>query len=178
MNLSRVTNALPAIGLLCLASLAPLEHARAGDAPLDFTTVIAPIFARHCVSCHTPGNEQGDISLATFADLRANQYVVAGDPQASYLVELVSATGGDRPQMPKESNPLSADQVSLIRQWIAEGAEWPEDVVVRQHAAADTSWWSLQPLALVEPPETDEILDIGGRTRLTGSFSRDSPNRP
>ena len=54
--------------------------------------------------------------------------------------------------MPKEGAPLSADEVAVLRTWIAEGAHWPEDVVIREKSKADRTWWSLQPLAVTEPP--------------------------
>ena len=53
---------------------------RADEAPVDFEKHIAPIFEQHCVRCHSPGNNKGDVSLATFDDLKSNEYVIAGDP--------------------------------------------------------------------------------------------------
>jgi len=117
-------------------------NSRAGaesESVVDFTTQIAPIFEQHCIGCHGAANRKGDISLATDEDLRENEYVVAGEPDSSYLVDLIVAEGDDRPEMPKEGAPLSAEQVALVRRWIVQGAEWPEGVVVRQKAKADSS---------------------------------------
>ena len=41
----------------------------AADTSIDFEKQIAPIFADHCVRCHSPGDRKGDVSLATIADL-------------------------------------------------------------------------------------------------------------
>src|SRR5690606_17236332 len=84
------------------------------------------------------------------------EFVVAGDPDASYLVDLITAADGARPAMPKEGAPLSEPQVALIRRWIAAGADWPEEVVVRERSRIDRSWWSLQPLA---PANSDSSPD-------------------
>ena len=86
-------------GLCCSAT--------AADEPVDFGKQIAPIFEQHCVRCHSPGNNKGDVSLATFDDLKSNEYVVAGDPDGSYLIELVTSQDGEPPAMPKEAKPLS-----------------------------------------------------------------------
>ncbi len=70
--------------------------------PIDFSREVAPIFEQHCIRCHQPSNKKGELSLATYADLKSNEYVVAGDPDASYLVEVVTAGVGEKPLMPKE----------------------------------------------------------------------------
>ena len=54
--------------------------------------------------------------------------------------------------MPKKGEPLSSGEVAVLRRWIAEGAVWPKDHVIQEKARADTSWWSLRPLADVKPP--------------------------
>ena len=120
--------------------------ARAETVGVDFPTQIAPIFEQHCIRCHSTTNKKGDVSLATFADLQANDFVVAGDPDGSYLIELLSFSDGEPPAMPKGADPLSEEQVSLLRRWIMEGATWPRDVIVRDTSRADVTWWSLQPL--------------------------------
>jgi len=132
----------------CVAILfALLCNTGAADQPLDFAKDVAPIFQQHCVRCHTPGNAKGDISLATFAHLKENEYVVAGDPDSSYLVELVTTSNGEPPAMPQESKPLSDAEVTMLRRWIKEGAKWPDDVVIREKSKADASWWAYQPLS-------------------------------
>lgn len=47
--------------------------------------------------------------------------VVAGDPDASYLIEQISITNGEA-AMPKGRKPLSQSEIDLIRKWIAAGA--------------------------------------------------------
>jgi hypothetical protein len=126
--------------------------------PVDFQRDIVPIFEQHCIRCHQPANKKGDLSLATSADLLANQFLVPHAPAVSYLLDVVTAADGEKPLMPKEGTPLSAEEVERLRAWIADGAAWPEEVVVKQRAKADRAWWSLQPLLLVEPP-TDGVPD-------------------
>src|SRR5262249_44350050 len=95
---------------------------------------------------------------ATVADLKAFEHVVPGEPEASGLLDLLTLPGpNQRPAMPKQGAPLSTEQVAVIRRWIAEGATWPESVVLTDKARADASWWSLRPLAevVVASPELD-----------------------
>ncbi len=139
-----------------LAIVLCLTQPTVATSKVDFESEIAPIFSQHCLRCHSPGNKKGDISLATSEDLRHNAYVVSGDPASSYLIELIRGVDGEPPQMPKQGAAVSADQVALIERWISEGASWPQDVIVRERARTDASWWSLQPLLSAPSPETGD----------------------
>jgi cytochrome c553 len=119
---------------------------RADGASVDFEKQIAPIFANHCVRCHSASSSKGDVSLATFDDLKSNSHVIARDAENSYLIELVISQNGEPPAMPKDAKPLSDLEVDLLRQWIREGAKWPADIVVKEKAKADATWWAYQPL--------------------------------
>src|SRR4051812_16061059 len=99
--------------------------------PVDFGRDVAPVLEQHCIRCHQPSNKKAGLSLATIEDLKKNEYVVAGDPDASSLSEVVTAAAGKKPLMPKEGPPLSAQEVSTVRQWIREGAVWPNGAVVK-----------------------------------------------
>ncbi len=121
-----------------------------GDDPVDFVRDVAPIFQDHCLRCHGPGDQEGDFSIASAADLVANEFVVLGDPDSSHLVQLIS---GDEPEMPKEGRPLSDADVETIRRWVKQGASWPSEVYLQLRSKADRSWWSLQRVPVVEPPQ-------------------------
>ncbi|MEQ9407175.1 MAG: DUF1553 domain-containing protein [Fuerstiella sp.] len=144
----------------------------ADDGVPDFKTKIAPIFQQHCVRCHSPNVAEGDLSLATISDLVEMGYIVAGDPDSSHLVDVISASEGDIPRMPQESPPLSASQVSLIRQWIKEGATWPQNVVVREKSKADASWWSLQPLQPVVSVSSQTVSSQTRSNQTRGNQTR------
>lgn len=122
---------------------------------VDFKTQIAPLFVEHCIRCHNPGNEKGELSLETAQGLNANGYLMPGKPDESYLLEVIHAdpqTG--KATMPKDTKPLSTEDVALIARWIEQGADWPSDFKLEEKSKADLSWWSLQPLAETTPPET------------------------
>lgn len=124
---------------------------------LEFAQSVAPILEQHCIRCHYPGLEKGDVSLATAGDLTELEYILPGKAEESYLIELVSEHGGQAPQMPKDAEPLSNDEVDILRRWINEGATWPENVVVEQSSKAGGDWWSLQPVVAVSPPELPSV---------------------
>ena len=80
---------------------------------------IQTIFDNNCTSCHG-GN--GSLFLDTYAHVMADggngEVIISGNSANSYLWQRV--TNGE---MPPGSNPdLSSAEVSLIAQWINEGA--------------------------------------------------------
>jgi hypothetical protein len=116
---------------LCIATLVALQCAVvciAGEAPPDFTTHIAPIFAKYCAGCHNATDLEGDLSLETFADLQKGgsrgPAIVPGRADASLLVRVL--TGEVEPKMPPEDNERPADaDIALLRAWIDAGAKGP-----------------------------------------------------
>ena len=135
--------------------------------PVDFAREIAPVLERSCIRCHQPNVRKGELSLATSADLIDAGYVVRGEPDQSHLLSvLVPAAPGERPQMPKEGAPLSAEEIALVREWIAQGAHWPDELVLSEKSKADKKWWSLQPLAEVEPPHPEGIQTTWGASPI------------
>jgi hypothetical protein len=82
--------------------------------------------------------------------------LVAGKPSASLLLARVKA----KAMPPKDRSPLSADQQDRLRAWIAAGAKWSSDPIdpflYTSDRRAGYNWWSLEPLAKVEPPEVKD----------------------
>ena len=93
---------------------------------IQFAEDIAPIFEQHCVRYHSPGNEKSNLSLATIDALKENEYAIAGVSDGSYLLKMATTSDSEPPKMPKDSDPLSAKHMALLRRWINEGAKWPK----------------------------------------------------
>ncbi len=124
-------------------------------ADVDFTREVRPILSDHCYHCHGPdeGSRQGDLRLdqrdAVYAADRSPPVVVAGDPQASLLIQrIMSEEPSERMPPPESKHALSEAQIATLRQWVAEGAIWQDH-------------WSFQPLAASPVPRvaTDRFPD-------------------
>ena len=88
---------------------------------------IRPLFQEHCQGCHQPAKAQGGLSMTSIAEMLTGgdseeAIYVPGDPDDSLLMLLIQSDGETPPSMPKDRPPLAADQVDLVRRWIAEGA--------------------------------------------------------
>ncbi len=135
-----------------IAALLAATVVRADDGT-GFRQQIAPILERHCVRCHQGNEPKGGLLLSDHKGLLAGgesgAAVEPNTPAESLLYQYIS---GDKPQMPKDAPPLSADEVAAIGRWITEGAPWPDGPALADKHAGDANWWSLVPLAKVTPP--------------------------
>ena len=95
--------------------------------PLQYNRDVLPILAENCFACH------GADSAARKADLRLDQRetaidfgaIVAGEPNKS---DLIYRIGSDDPDVvmppPALKKNLTSKEKEILRQWIAEGAEY------------------------------------------------------
>lgn len=113
--------------------------------PVSFQDTVAPVFQNRCLQCHNDELAEGGLSLATSGDLLDGGYVEKGDPASSNLIALVTPHG-ERAEMPKDEPPLSLEQISVLSQWIREGADWPAEMVLTAPVVSDLDWWSLKPI--------------------------------
>ena len=95
-----------------------------GFGQVDYQTQIQTIFNNNCTSCHINGGANyGGLDLSSYdslmvGDSQNGPVVIAGDHASSLLWQKVNSGA-----MPPQNNPdLSTDEVSLIAQWIDEGA--------------------------------------------------------
>ncbi|HAB10782.1 MAG TPA: hypothetical protein DCE47_03720, partial [Planctomycetaceae bacterium] len=88
---------------------------------VSFSDSIAPIFAQRCVACHNARTAKGRLNLDSFAaTLKGGESGLSfesGKADASTLVALI-----EDGSMPKDADPLTADQIKLIKKWINTGA--------------------------------------------------------
>lgn len=132
------------LSVLLLASVlaAQTPPAPAADG-VDFVTQVAPILHARCVECHGAAKQKGDLRLdqraTVFAAGQEDAWcVLPGKPDASELLRRICLPADDEDVMPPKGEPLTAPQQMLLRQWIAEGANWPEDgdAAIQKLAAA------------------------------------------
>lgn len=88
---------------------------------VSFARQVAPIFAQRCVACHNARTAKGRLNLETYAHLtkggESGPAFVPGNAGESNLYVQIE-TGA----MPKDADPLSPDQIALIKKWIDLGA--------------------------------------------------------
>ncbi|HAB18793.1 MAG TPA: hypothetical protein PLX89_00530 [Verrucomicrobiota bacterium] len=126
-----------------VAVLASVTLAISASAAPDFQKDILPILQQRCVECHGPDKQKGKLRLdskeATFKGGKDGPALTAGDAAASEMIKRVSLPKSDDDHMPPEGDPLTEAQITLLKEWIAAGANWPDGVVISPPAKAETT---------------------------------------
>jgi mono/diheme cytochrome c family protein len=88
---------------------------------VSFSEKIAPIFARRCLACHNARTAKGRLNLESYASLlkggESGLSVAKGKANDSTLFVMV-----EDGSMPKDADPLTKDEIALIKKWIETGA--------------------------------------------------------
>jgi thioredoxin-like negative regulator of GroEL len=85
---------------------------------VTFNKDIAPILFGHCASCHRPG-QSGPFNLLSYEDVQKRAKQVVEVTQSRYMPPWLPSAGHE-PLANDRS--LSAEQIALIQQWLADGA--------------------------------------------------------
>ncbi|MAI74529.1 MAG: hypothetical protein CMM01_27035 [Rhodopirellula sp.] len=118
-----------------------------------------PLLRRHCQRCHGPKHDEGGLRLNRRVDAIGEAdsdlpIVVPGHAEKSLLISrLVDTDAGEL--MPLDGEPLSLQEVDLLRQWIDEGAAWPE-------AKSKVKHWAYEAIRRPDVPAhltTERVID-------------------
>ena len=97
-------------------------------AKVDFSRDVQPILKSNCYGCHGPVQQLNHFRLDRRRDaMRGGTIAVIapGSSQSSHLyLRLISQDHIGAPMPP--TGPLPKEQVEIIRNWIDQGAEWPD----------------------------------------------------
>lgn len=112
-----------------------------GQDAVDFSKQVKPILEANCLSCHNPENVKGELLMDTRENvIIGGEYGPAlepGKPDKSSLYTLTILDPDDEDIMPPKGDPLTKAQTDILKTWIEQGAEWPEDVVLKPARKVD-----------------------------------------
>ncbi|MCB1208687.1 MAG: hypothetical protein KDK97_05145 [Verrucomicrobiales bacterium] len=91
---------------------------------------VRPVLESKCVHCHGENrlaNMPPFGSTGELAKLKAEaMWLVAGKPERSRLYQVVTLKDEQPGAMPPTGHAIDAEQVTILREWIASGAPLPE----------------------------------------------------
>src|SRR3954453_14624838 len=98
--------------------------------PIDYDKQIKPIFAARCKACHGVLKQEASLRLDTGALIRHGgdngKIITPGISATSELIKRITSSEPSE-RMPQEGEPLTSEQVAIIREWIDQGAHSPAD---------------------------------------------------
>jgi ankyrin repeat protein len=96
---------------------------------INFRRDIQPLFQEHCIGCHGPSQQMGGMRLdrrSSAMAIRGGTTIGPGNAAGSRLyLKLIGTKYGT--QMPP-TGPLTPEQINLVKTWIDQGADWPDDL--------------------------------------------------
>src|SRR5207253_1180947 len=96
---------------------------------VNFRRDVQPIVREYCLSCHGPSQQMGGLRLDRRRDAMRGGTVADIGPGNSAASRLYLRLIGNQygAQMPL-TGALNPEQINLIKNWIDQGAEWPDDI--------------------------------------------------
>jgi len=94
---------------------------------IDFAHQIVPLLKKQCGNCHSGTQKEGGFSLNTRETLLVGgESGLAVVPRQADQGELIArvTTDDDFTRMPPEGDPLSKEQIKLLKRWIESGVSW------------------------------------------------------
>src|SRR5690606_21156556 len=95
-----------------------------------------PLIQEHCLRCHGPERPKGRLRLDNKADAMkggsSGVVIEPGNAGASELYRRITLPKDDADIMPSDGEVLSKEQTDLFKAWIDQGAQWPDDFVIKE----------------------------------------------
>lgn len=105
-------------------------------AAVNFEKQILPVLEKKCLDCHSAAKMVDGKMKKPKADLRldaawamkkgaeSGPALVPGDLAKSYMYEVVTLPKDDDMFMPPKGDPMTADEIALLKEWIQSGADF------------------------------------------------------
>ena len=99
--------------------------ALAADPPVDFQRDVRPILSNRCFKCHGPGTQKSGVRLDSLDHAKKKDAIVPGDAAKSEMLARIADKDDDVRMPPPEAGPaLTAKEITILKAWIASGAEY------------------------------------------------------
>ena len=95
--------------------------------PVIYTSIIAPILAEKCNSCHGEKKQKSDLRMDSYAALlKGGEYEIClepGNTETSTMITFLHLPLDDDLHMPPEGKPqLTEEEINILEWWVKEGA--------------------------------------------------------
>jgi hypothetical protein len=97
---------------------------------VDFSAQVKPLLNKKCITCHGGVKKQGGFSLLFRDEALAptesgRPAIIPGDAGASEMIRRLHHNDPEE-RMPYKSEPLTEEEITLLTEWIDQGAPWGE----------------------------------------------------
>lgn len=123
---------------------------------INFERDVRPLLTSKCAGCHGPTRQESGLRLDAksfvFNSNGHSEVLTIHAPDQSEIIHRVESTN-EETRMPPKGEPLSVNEIKLLRNWIEQGASWEETEYDRRMARdIRLDHWAWQPLRSVSIP--------------------------
>ncbi|SDE23306.1 DUF1553 domain-containing protein [Niabella drilacis] len=114
---------------------------------VDFSTDVKPILNKKCITCHGGVKAKGGFSVLFREEALAKTEsgtpaIIPGDPDNSEMIRRLTLKDPEE-RMPYKHEPLSEDEIDILRRWVKQGAQWGDH-------------WAYLPVKQTPAPDEDD----------------------
>jgi mono/diheme cytochrome c family protein len=139
---------------------------------IDFARDVYPIFKEHCISCHGPDKQKGKYRLDTrdgaFKPGENGAAIIPSHAEKSPLIHMVAGLVEEGLMPPPKAEPLTREEIGLLRAWIDQGAVWPDGPIQEYIKKIDFR-------KDIAPILEKQCGDCHGAVKQAGDFRVDQP---
>jgi WD40 repeat protein len=118
---------------------------------VSFAAEVAPVFHKRCLACHNARTAKGRYNMESFAAImkggESGAAIEPGNGELSGLCAMI-----EDGSMPKDADPLTAEQIAVIKKWVTLGA--------RLDAGKDANAPLIQIMPKFPQPAPPEVYSI------------------
>lgn len=137
---------------------------------VSFREEVAPVLNQRCVACHNTRTAKGRLNLESYAALmKGGESGTSIDPGDEFSILCLMVEDGS---MPKDADPLTEEQIAVIKKWVTLGAKLdagvdPNETLIRimpkqQQPAAPESYNVAIPVTAVAISPDGTLLATSG----------------
>jgi hypothetical protein len=128
---------------------------------VDFGSDVLPLLRERCFDCHSGRDAEAgyrlDLRAEILGETNGEPLATPGHSERSRLIHLVADLVPDRRMPPKdEGEPLSAEQIGVLRAWIDQGLFWDEKLLPPEETKS--AHWAFA------PPQRPPLPDVRDAT--------------
>ncbi len=106
------------------------ETRQDGGSGADYHRQVRPLLEKRCHDCHQGGRAKGGLRIDELESMLKGgrsdgPAIIPGNAAESALIHRIT-TDDEDDIMPPKGDPLSADEIALLKRWIQGGASWPQ----------------------------------------------------
>ncbi|HTN77950.1 MAG TPA: c-type cytochrome domain-containing protein, partial [Pirellulaceae bacterium] len=161
--------------ILCAFVLLAGAATTASADPVSFRKEVATVLLDNCLACHGPKKAEGGYRVDTFervmkeGESTAAAFTAKNVDDSEAFRRLITTEANER--MPKDGDPLTAEQIAIIKRWIEEGASFdggdPKAALASiipapEHPAAPESYARPVPVTALAFSPSGQELYVGG----------------